>query len=98
MDPLSLKTRACKWNSHHSADPKSILKINSGKPKEEITRLHSSRMRTGRLLSVSPSMFCSRGRGACLGGVPPPGWWGCQDSGGGVPAPEGVPAPGGAWS
>ena len=65
-----------------------LVKINSGKPKEEITRLHSSRMRTARSLTISPSMFCSRG------GVPGPG--GCLVPGGacsggvGVPGPEGV--------
>ena len=32
------------------------------------TRLHSSRMHTARLLTVSPSMHCSGGRGCLLGG------------------------------
>ena len=56
------------------------------------TRMHSSRMRTARLLPVSPSMHCSggvpaRGEGCtCLGGVPAQGW-GCT-------CPEGVPAQG----
>ena len=110
MDPLSLKTKACKWNSHHSADPKSILIINSGKQKEEITRLHSSRMRTGRLLTVSPSMFCSRGRGAWsrggassgVVGVPGLGGWGACSRGGacsgGCLVLGGYLVPGGACS
>ena len=41
------------------------------------TRMHSSRMRSSRLLPVSPGMHCSRG------GVPGPG--GCTWSWGGVP-------------
>ena len=49
------------------------------------TRMHSSRMRTARLLPVSPSMHCSRG---CT-------WsWGCTCPEGGVPAPGAVPARG----
>ena len=32
------------------------------------TRMHSSRMRTARSLTVSPSMLCSRGGGVCSGG------------------------------
>ena len=56
----------------------------------KVTRIHSSRMRTARLLTVSPSMHCSGGvpgsRGVYLvwGGVPGPG---------GVPDPGGVPGP-----
>ena len=56
-------------------------------PENILTRLHSSRMRTARTLTISPSMLCTRGGGAtsqgCLGrgasrgvsswGVPPPG-------------------------
>ena len=43
-----------------------------------LTRLHSSRMRTARLLTVSLSMHCARGdawsRGVpALGGLPAPG-------------------------
>ena len=49
------------------------------------TRLHSSRMRTTRLLPVSPSMHCSRGEYLVPGGVPGLG--------------KGVPGPGGCvWS
>ena len=48
-------------------------------------RMHSSRMRTARLLPVSPSMHCSQGGGGCT--------WsrglGCTWSGG-VPGPGGV--------
>ena len=44
------------------------------------TRMHSSRMRTARLLHVSPSMHCS---------------WGVCSRGGEVSAPRGVAAPGG---
>ena len=36
------------------------------------TRLHSSRMRTARLLAVSPSMHCTGGV-VCNGGVSAPG-------------------------
>ena len=36
------------------------------------TKLHSSRMRTARLLPVSPSMHCAGG--VCSGGLPGPGW------------------------
>ena len=57
-----------------------------------LTRMHSSRMRTARALTVSPSMFCSGGRGVSAhGGV----------SADGVSAPggcllRGVSAPGGS--
>ena len=60
--------------------------------------MHSSRMRTARLLPVSPSMHCSRvvptGGGVYLvqGGVPGPG--GCTWSGGCVYLVGGVPVPG----
>ena len=58
------------------------------------TRMHSSRMRTARLLPVSPSMHCSRGSCTWSGGVPGPGgylvrgvclFWGCTWSQEGVP-------------
>ena len=54
------------------------------------TRLHSSRMRTARALTVSPSMLCVRG-GVCL--VPGGAWYQ-----GDVPGPGGYIVPGGAWS
>ena len=54
-----------------------------------ITRIHSSRMRTTRLLPVSPSMHCSGGTWSW--GVHGPG--GCTWSGGGVPGLGGVPGP-----
>ena len=75
------------------------------------TRLHSSRMRTARTLTVSPSMLCSGGVPGpgvylvpgslgvylVLGGVPGPG--GCTWSGGCVCLLWGVPGPGGCtWS
>ena len=74
-----------------------------------VTRLHSSRMRTARVLTVSLSMLCGRGctwsRGVYLvpGGVPGPGGctWsrGCTWSGGVYLVPGGVPGPGGCtWS
>ena len=61
------------------------------------TRMHSRRMRTARLLSVSPSIHC-------LGGVPGPGgrtwFWGVYLVPGGVPGLRGdVPGPRGCtWS
>ena len=68
-----------------------------------ITRIHSSRMRTTRLLPVSPSMHCSLGRlpaqggvsaqlpgGTCPGGVSAQGGT-CL---GGCTCPGGVPAQG----
>ena len=64
--------------------------------------MHSSRMRTARLLPVSRSMHCSGG-GTCPGGVPARG---CTCPGGvpawGVYLPRGVPAcgvhlPRGGW-
>ena len=61
-------------------------KINS------LTRLHSSRMRTARLLTQLPA--CSAGGGcACSRGVPAQGLCACSQ-GRGV-GPGGVPAPGG---
>ena len=76
-----------------------------------ITRLHSSRMRTARVLTVSPSMLCTGGCTWSLGGVPGPGGvyllWGvylvpgqCTWSQGSVPGPRGVYlVPGGCiWS
>ena len=50
------------------------------------TRMHSSGMRTARLLPVSPSMHCSGGC-TCWGCVPGPGGCTCL---GGVPGPWGV--------
>ena len=47
-----------------------------------ITRMHS-RMRTARLMPVSPSMHCSRGECTCPGGVPARG---CTCQGECVPA------------
>ena len=51
--------------------------------------MHSSRMRTARLLPVSPSMHCSRGvylvPGGCIWS-----WGGTWSGGGGVPGPRGV--------
>ena len=60
------------------------------------TRLHSSRMHTAHLLTVSPSMHCWRG-GLLPGGLPAWGGacsWGRDCSWGGVPAPggSGIPA------
>ena len=55
-------------------------------------RKHSSRMRTARLLPVSPSMRCSwLGGSTCSGMVYLPGGCACP---GGVPARRGVPAQG----
>ena len=62
-------------------------------PKILLTTLHSSRMRTARALTVSPSMLCAGGPGPR--GVPGPGvpaLGGCLVWG--VPGP-GVPGPGG---
>ena len=68
--------------------------------------MHSSRMRTARLLPVSPSMHCSRrvpGPGVYLvpggvpgprGGVPDPGVGGVYLPRGDVPAWEGCTCPG----
>ena len=56
---------------------------------KKLTRMHSSRMRTARLLPVSPSMHCSGGCTWSVGGVPGPGesaWSGR----GAVPGPTGV--------
>ena len=47
------------------------------------TRLHSSRMRTARALTVSPSMLCARG--GCMVG----GWVGAWSRGGWVHGPGG---------
>ena len=69
--------------------------------------MHSSRMHTARLLSVSPSIHCS-GEGTCPGSVPGPrevctcsqgegctwSWEGGTWSQGGVPGPRGVPGSG----
>ena len=52
--------------------------------------MHSSGMRTARLLPVSPSMHCSQGR---WGGVPT---WGCTCPGG-CTCPWGVYLPGGVY-
>ena len=54
------------------------------------TRMHSSRMRTARLLPVSPGMHCLGGVPGLGGGVPDPGR--CTWSGG-VPGRGGVPGP-----
>ena len=54
------------------------------------TRRHSSRMRTARLLPVSPSMHCSGGC-TCQRGVYLPAGGGVPEGVGGVPA-RGVPA------
>ena len=48
--------------------------------KIRITRLHSNRMRTGRALTVSPSMFCAGGGCMVPGGAWSGGW--CMVSGG----------------
>ena len=71
-------------------------------PFAQITRMHSSRMRTACLLPVSPSMHCSqRGCTWSQGGVPGP--VGCTWSWGegGVPGPwgsqGGVPGSGGLY-
>ena len=53
--------------------------------KQMITRMHSSRVRTARLLPISPSMHCSRGC-TCLGGVPAQGYLPGGYLPGGVPA------------
>ena len=58
------------------------------------TRLHSSRMRTARALTVSPSMICAGGCTWSQGSVPAPRgvylFRGCTWSGGSVPGPGGV--------
>ena len=59
--------------------------------KQMITRMHSSRVRTARLLPISPSMHCSRG--CTCPGVYLPGGCTCP----GVPARR-VPARGGTCS
>ena len=46
---------------------------NEYQPFSPATRMHSSRMRTGRLSPVSPSMHCSRGGAPGLGDEPGPG-------------------------
>ena len=58
-------------------------------PTKSVTRLHSSRMRTARVLTVSPSMLCAGG-GVCSRG------WGVYLLQGSVPGPGGgVPGVGG---
>ena len=57
------------------------------------TRLHSSRIHTTHLLTISPSMHCTGG--ACSRGVPGPGE--CLLLGG-VPGPRRCLVLGGAWS
>ena len=52
-----------------------------------VTRLHSSRMRTARALTLSPSIFSAPGGGSLLGG--------CTWSRGVYLVPGGVPGPGG---
>ena len=77
--------------------------LKKGEEKYVDTRLHSSRMRTARALTVSPSMLCAGGVCACsgsgvsglgrvclvrgVGELPGPG--GCLVLGRGVPGPEG---------
>ena len=56
------------------------------------TRLHSSRMRTARSLTVSPSMLCARGGCLLLGGVPAP------EGGAGACSGGCLVQGGGAWS
>ena len=56
------------------------------------TRLHTSRMHTARLLTISPSMHCTGG--SAPGGVPGPG--GVRS--GGVNGPRWSASGGGAWS
>ena len=56
--------------------------------------MHSSRMRTARLLPVSPSMHCSLGVYLVPGDVPGRGGR-VYLVPGGIPAPRGVPGPGG---
>ena len=67
-----------------------------------ITRLHSSRMRTARALTVSPSMLCAGGWGCLLqGGVYLGGSASrgvCSGGGGCLLPGEGVSAPGGVVS
>ena len=71
--------------------------------------MHSSRMRTARMLTVSPSMLCTGGVYLLWGGVTGlRGYlvWGGVPGPGGVPCPGGrgylvqggVPGPGGTWS
>ena len=68
------------WVHPVSIAPKEKMRKNSRK--NRITRMHSSRMRTAHLLSVSPSMHCS-------GGVPGPR--GVYLVLGDVPCPRRVP-------
>ena len=58
-----------------------------------VTRLHSSRMRTARALTVSHSML--GGGGVCSGGSAPGGVCSGASAPGGVSAPRGVSALGG---
>ena len=63
------------------------------------TRMHSSRMRTARTLTVSPSTLCSGGLCLVLGGCTWSGGWclvqGGVCSGGGAWSQGGAPGPGG---
>ena len=100
-------------NTRQTAKTRQQTSFAGGKnPVMEIfrTRMHSSRMRTARSLTVSPSMLCIGGctwsQGVC---VPGPGGCTCSQGGtlyggwggvylvlGGVPGPRGgVPGPGG---
>ena len=78
------------------------------KKKKNGTRLHSSRMRTARALTVSPSMLCwgrglsALGGGGLLWGMCLLGGWGCLlwvvSALGGVSASGGCLSPGGVCS
>ena len=92
--------RATWWNLHYFLKKSPAASLSS--PLNMLTtRMHSSGMRTARLLPVSPSMHCSGGC-TCWGCVPGPGGctcWGVYLVPGGVPGPGGVYLPGGCtWS
>ena len=65
-----------------------------------LTRLHSSRMRTARALTVSPSLLCAGGVYLVLGGgMSAPGLGRCLLQEGVYLVTGGVPGPGGCtWS
>ena len=71
-----------------SSDPSTFYWISQTRSviNKHLTRMHSSRMRTARLLPVSPSMHCSQGVYLVWRGVPGLG---------GLPGLGGVPGPGG---
>ena len=90
----------------YAADLQSSISSKLNLSDTEITRMHSSRMRTGRSLTVSRSLL----PGGCLlwGCVSAPGWGGLLPGGclfpkgwcvcsGGMSALGGVSAPGGVW-